>query len=94
MVRIRFTTFFGERIGGLSSVEVSATTVGSALRELTDRYPQLARLVWMKENTLNPMMAVFLNDQMVEAGQMNTVVKAGDEIDLLAAVSGGSERAG
>ena len=89
MVRIRFTTFFGERIGGLNSVEVGATTVGSALRELTDRYPQLARLIWMEQDTLNPMMAVFLNDQMVEAGQMNTVVKAGDQIDLLAAVSGG-----
>jgi molybdopterin converting factor small subunit len=35
------------------------------------------------------MMAVFLNDQLVEAGQLGTAVKAGDEIDLLAAVSGG-----
>jgi molybdopterin converting factor small subunit len=89
MVRIRFTTFLGERIGGISSVEVSATTVGSALRALTDRYPELARLVWTGEDVINPMMAVFLNDQLVEAGQLGTAVKAGDEIDLLAAVSGG-----
>jgi molybdopterin converting factor small subunit len=90
MVRIRFTTFFGERIGGLSSAEVPATTVGSALRALTDRYPELARLIWIEEDTLNPMMAVFLNDQLVEAGQLDKAVKAGDEIDLLAAVSGGA----
>jgi molybdopterin converting factor small subunit len=70
-------------------VEVSATTVGSALRALTDRYPELARLVWTGEDVINPMMAVFLNDQLVEAGQLGTAVKAGDEIDLLAAVSGG-----
>jgi molybdopterin converting factor small subunit len=89
MVRIRFTTFLGERIGGISSVEVSATTVGSALRALTDRYPELARLVWTGEDVINPMMAVFLNDQLVEAGQLGTAVKTGDEIDLLAAVSGG-----
>ncbi|MGD0976040.1 MAG: MoaD/ThiS family protein [Candidatus Korobacteraceae bacterium] len=89
MVRIRFTTFLGERIGGISSVEVSATTVGSALRALTDRYPELARLVWTGEDVINPMMAVFLNDQLVEAGQLGTSVKTGDEIDLLAAVSGG-----
>jgi len=89
MVRIRFTTFLGERIGGISSVEVSATTVGSALRALTDRYPELARLVWTGEDVINPMMAVFLNDQLVEAGQLGTAVKAGDEIDLLAEVSGG-----
>jgi molybdopterin converting factor small subunit len=89
MVRIRFTTFLGERIGGISSVEVSATTVGSALRALTDRYPELARLVWTGEDVINPMMAVFLNDQLVEPGQLGTAVKTGDEIDLLAAVSGG-----
>ena len=89
MVRIRFTTFLGERIGGISSVEVSATTVGSALRALTDRYPELARLVWTGEDVINPMMAVFLNDQLVEPGQLGTALKPGDEIDLLAAVSGG-----
>ena len=90
MVRIRFTTFFGERIGGISSVEVSATTVGLALRALTDRYPELARLLWIGEDAINPMMAVFLNDQLVEPGKLGTAVKPGDEIDLLAAVSGGA----
>jgi molybdopterin converting factor small subunit len=89
MVRIRFTTFFGERIGGISSVEVSATTVRSALRALTDRYPELSRLLWIGEDAINPMMAVFLNDQLVEPAKLGTAVKPGDEIDLLAAVSGG-----
>jgi molybdopterin converting factor small subunit len=89
MVRIRFTTFLSERIGDISSVEVSATTVGSALRALTDRYPELVRLVWTGEDVANPMMAVFLNDQLIEPGQLGTSLKPGDEIDLLAAVSGG-----
>jgi len=89
MVRIRFTTFLGERIGGISSVEVSATTVGLALRALTGRYPELARLIWTGEEVINPMIAVFLNDQLIEAGQLSASVKPGDEIDLLAAVSGG-----
>jgi molybdopterin converting factor small subunit len=35
------------------------------------------------------MMAVFLNDQLIEPGRLGTAVKSGDEIDLLAAVSGG-----
>jgi molybdopterin converting factor small subunit len=89
MVRIRFTTFFGERIGGISSVEVSATTVGSALRALTDRHPELERLIWTGKDEINPMIAVFLDDKLVEPGQLNTALKPGDEIDLLAAVSGG-----
>jgi molybdopterin converting factor small subunit len=89
MVLIRFTTLLSEQIGDISSVEVSATTVGSALRALTDRYPELVRLVWVKEGALNPVMAVFLNDQLVEPGQLETSVKPGDEIEILAAVSGG-----
>jgi len=90
MVRIRFTTFLGERIGDISSAEVSATTVGSALRALTDRYPELVRLIWIGDDVVNPMLAVFLNDQLVEPGRLGTSVKPGDEIDLLAAVSGGA----
>jgi molybdopterin converting factor small subunit len=89
MVLIRFTTLLSERIGGISSVEVSATTVGSALRALTNRYPELARLIWVREDVLNPVMAVFLNDQLVEPGQLGASVKPGDEIEVLAAVSGG-----
>jgi molybdopterin converting factor small subunit len=89
MIRIRFSTFLSERIGDISSVEVSATTVGAALRELTNRYPELVRLVWIKEDAVSPMLAVFLNDQLIEPGQLGTSVKPGDEIDLLAAVSGG-----
>jgi molybdopterin converting factor small subunit len=89
MIRIRFSTFLSERIGDISSVEVSATTVGASLRELTNRYPELVRLVWIKEDAVSPMLAVFLNDQLIEPGRMGTSVKPGDEIDLLAAVSGG-----
>jgi molybdopterin converting factor small subunit len=89
MIRIRFSTFLSERIGDISSVEVSATTVGAALRALTDRYPELVRLVWIREDAVSPMLAVFLNDQLIEPGQLGTSVKPGDEIDLLAAVSGG-----
>ena len=41
------------------------------------------------DGALNPMMAVFLNDELVEPGKLDTSIKPGDEIDLLAAVSGG-----
>jgi molybdopterin converting factor small subunit len=89
-IRIRFTTLFSQRIGGVSSAEVFATDVGSALRALTERYPELSRLLWSGSDALNPMMAVFLNDQLIEPGQLATPVKPGDQIDLLAAVSGGA----
>jgi molybdopterin converting factor small subunit len=89
MPRIRFTNLFAERIGGVNSVEVPAATVGSALRALTDRHPNLTPLVWAKDGALNPVMVVFLNDQQLGAAQIATPVGAGDEIDIVPALEGG-----
>ena len=90
MVRIRLTSFFAERIGGINSVELSAATVESALRALTDQYPELMRLVWRGEDVINPMIAVFLNDKILAPSQLGASLTEGDQIDIIAAVSGGA----
>ena len=89
MPRIRFTSLFADRIGGVSSVDVPAETVESALHALTDRHPSLAPLVWAKDGALNPVMVVFLNDQKLGAAEIATAVGPGDEIDLVPAIEGG-----
>jgi len=89
MPRIRFTNLFAERIGGVSSLDVRATTVESALRELTDRHPTLAPLVWAKDGALNPVMVVFLNDHQLGAAEVGTPVGPGDQIDIVPALEGG-----
>jgi molybdopterin converting factor small subunit len=88
MPRIRFTNLFAERIGGVSSVDVSASTVASALRALTDRHPALTPLVW-KDGALNPVMVMFLNDRQLGAAEIGTQVGPGDEIDIVPAIEGG-----
>ena len=90
MVRIRLTNFLAERIGGMTSVEISAATVGAALRALTDQYPELTRLVWRGGDVINPMIAVFLNDKILAPSQLSALLTEGDEIDIIAAVSGGT----
>ncbi|MBI2832902.1 MAG: MoaD/ThiS family protein [Acidobacteria bacterium] len=89
MVRIRFTTLFAERIGGISAVEVSAGTVESALRALTDRHPELVPLIWKDEGTVNPVIVLFLNDRQLGPRQFGASVKPGDEIDIIPALEGG-----
>ena len=89
MPRIRFTNLFAERIGGISSVEVPAATVESALRALTDRHPPLTPLVWGKDGALNPVTVVFLNDHQLPAAEIGTPVGPGDEIDIVPALEGG-----
>ncbi len=89
MPRIRFTTLFAERIGGVHSVDVLAATVESALRALTDRHPDLAPLVWAKDGALNPVMVLFLNDRQLGVAEMGASVGPGDEIDIVPALEGG-----
>jgi len=89
MPHIRFTNLFAERIGGISSVDVPAVTVESALRALTDRHPDLTPLVWAKDGAINPVMVVFLNDHQLGAAEIGTPVEPGDEIDIVPALEGG-----
>jgi molybdopterin converting factor small subunit len=89
MPRIRFTTLFAERIGGVNSVDVPAATVESALRALTDQHPVLIPLVWAKDGALNPVMVLFLNDRQLGATEIRTPVGPGDEIDIVSALEGG-----
>lgn len=88
-VRIRFTTLFAERIGGIASAEVEATSVSSALRALTDRHPELAPLVWAPGGSVNSVMVLFLNDRQLSPHELDTRVDAGDEIDIIPAIEGG-----
>jgi sulfur transfer ThiS family protein len=89
MPLIRFTNLFAERIGGVNSVDVLATTIESALRELTHRHPDLTPLVWAKDGALNPVMVLFLNDRQLGVAEIGTTVGPGDEIDIVPALEGG-----
>ena len=89
MPRIRFTNLFAERIGGVNAVDVQATTVESSLRALTDRHPSLTPLVWAKDEGLNAVMVLFLNDRQLGAAELRTPVGPGDEIDIVPALEGG-----
>jgi molybdopterin converting factor small subunit len=88
MATIRFTSLFSERIGGVSSVDVAAATVESALRALTGRHPELEPLVW-KGGGLNPVMVLFLNDQQLGPDDLGARIQATDQIDIVPAIEGG-----
>jgi len=89
MTRIRLHALFAERIGGRQSVEVEASQVDTALRALTDRYPELTRLVWLREGEVNPVMAIFVNDRQVRADDFSSCLEPGDQIEIIPAISGG-----
>ena len=76
-VRIRLPALFADRIDGDSTVEVTATTVETALRALTDEHPALATLVWTAGGALNPVMVLFLNNRQLPRGDIEGHPAAG-----------------
>jgi molybdopterin converting factor small subunit len=87
-ITVSFPSLFSERIGGVESVDLEGDTVEAILRALTERYTELASLVWKSLN-LNPVLVVFLNGRQLKSGELDVKVRTGDEITILSALEGG-----
>ena len=88
-VRVQLPSLFADRIDGISSVEVSATTVDGAMRAPADRYPELRSLILGTAGEMNPVMVLFLNDAQLLPEQWQTRVSPGDELQIVPAIEGG-----
>ncbi len=88
-VRVRLPALFADRIDGVSTVEVRATTVADALRALTDRHAELTTLVWTGDGALNPVMVLFLNDRQLAGDRVGQILRAGDQLEIIPAIEGG-----
>ena len=88
-VRIRLPALFADRIDGVGTVEVAATTVEGALHALTDRHAALATLVWTAGGALNPVMVLFLNDRQLAGDDVALTLHAGDRLEIIPAIEGG-----
>jgi molybdopterin converting factor small subunit len=89
-VRVRLPALFADRIDGVHTVEVAAATVEDALRALTDTHAALATLVWTAGGALNPVMVLFLNDRQLAGDAIAQPLHAGDHLEILPAIEGGS----
>ena len=88
-VRVRLPSLFADRIDGVSTVEVTATTVTDALRALTNRHAELTTLVWTGDGALNPLVILFLNDRQLPRSGIDETVRSGDQLEIIPAIEGG-----
>ena len=76
--------------GGAADVPVSAATVGEALRELEQTQPALYPNLCDETGKLRRHLNVFVNsDHIRDRDGLDTKLKDGDVVTILAAVSGG-----
>jgi len=91
MAQLRIPTVLRPAVGGQSSLEIEASTIGELLGELTTRYPNVGPQVLGADGALHRFLNVYVNDDDVRyIGGLNAALSAGDVVTLLPAVAGGS----
>jgi molybdopterin converting factor small subunit len=87
---IRVPTPLRPYTGGLKEVEVSGDTVGSALDDLTRRYPSLKQHIYDEAGNLRPFVNVFLNQEDVRTlrGEQ-TPLDERDRLMIIPSIAGG-----
>jgi adenylyltransferase/sulfurtransferase len=76
--------------GGQSDVEVEGSTVGAALRVLTERYPDLRRHLYSDDGKLRAFVNIYVNDEDIRyLEKENTPLGAGDSISIVPSIAGG-----
>src|SRR2546421_7066514 len=77
--------------GGQSEIEVTASTAGEALDQLTTTHAELRRHLFNDQNTLRNFVNVYVNDEDIRhVDGPSTSVKDGDTILIVPSIAGGS----
>ena len=76
---------------GRDSVESDASTVGGALEQLTNSYPDLRRHLFTAEGRLRSFVNLYLNDEDVRylPAKEATPVKPEDTLSIIPSIAGG-----
>jgi molybdopterin synthase sulfur carrier subunit len=87
---VKIPTVLRPQVGGNKEVEMTGSTVGEVVTELTARYPSLKSQLLTDDGGLNRFVNVYVNGQDVRyLDGLSTPVAERDEVRLLPAMAGG-----
>jgi molybdopterin converting factor small subunit len=76
---------------GNGVIEVSGTSVASALDSLLEKYPVLKKQLYADDGRLRSFVNIYVNDEDIRYLQKaETTVKSGDTISIVPSIAGGS----
>src|ERR1700677_2966215 len=91
-VKVMIPTPLRAYAGKQESVEVSAKTVGEALKGLTDKHGDLKKHLFSDDGRLRSFVNVYVNDEDIRYAQKDqTPVRDGDTVSIVPSIAGGSE---
>ena len=90
MANIKIPPVLRASVGGEREVEAAGSDVGTVLRGLAERYPELTSQLFGADGSLNRYVNVYLNDEDVRVLQgLETHVGEADTLNILPAMAGG-----
>jgi len=89
-MKIHIPTPLRQYAGKKPTLQVSGTTVGEGLRNLTSTHPDLKKHLFTEEGKLRAFVNVYVNDEDIRyLKNVDTAVKEGDEIAIVPSIAGG-----
>ena len=90
MTTVRVPTPLRPYTGGAKEVEATGDTVGAALHDLAERYPDVRRHLFDETGALRPYINVFVNDDDIRTLQGDaTVLRSSDRMMIIPSIAGG-----
>jgi molybdopterin synthase sulfur carrier subunit len=88
--KIRIPSPLRKLTNGEELVEVSATTVGTAIAELEARYPGIKERLVDEKGEIRRFVNVYVNEEDIRfLNNQETPLKDGDEVSIIPAIAGG-----
>jgi molybdopterin synthase sulfur carrier subunit len=89
-VKVRIPSPLRSYTGGVDVVEAEGATIGDVLNGLKEKAAGIETRLFKGPNVLNRFVNVYLNDEDIRfMKNLETPVKAGDEISIVPAIAGG-----
>jgi sulfur-carrier protein len=90
MPLVKIPVVLRDSVGGAKEVSANGGDVGSVLRSLADRHPDLRSQLFGSDGSLNRYVNVYLNDEDVRVlDGLDTAVGESDVLNVLPAMAGG-----
>lgn len=91
-INVRVTAVLQKVTGGQKTVEANGSTVAQVFEDIEARFPGFKAQVYGEDGKLHRFVNIYLNDEDIRyMGGLDTALKAGDTLDVLPALAGGSQ---
>lgn len=89
-VNILIPTALRAKAGDHETLAISGKSVREVLGALTAKYPELGKQIFKSANEVNRFINLYVNDEDIRfIENLDTPLKAGDELSIVPAIAGG-----